>query len=196
MRYGPRMGAARETGEVDDRGVALPHVPLRVVKASPAMRDRSIKRAVTRARGREPLTRTQIVSTVLVSFFPLLISPFVYFVVSNGVSEWAARLAFFLLVAGWFWYRSEFSRDNHPPPWALAAAGACGACGTMLDTIPVQSDGCRVCPECGAAWKPERSAQCAEFVSQNVKCARCGTRLPGPGRVCPRCGVMAGETPA
>ncbi|MEO0482380.1 MAG: hypothetical protein AAF138_02030 [Planctomycetota bacterium] len=34
-----------------------------------------------------------------------------------------------------------------------AEAGDCGACGYSLAEIPVQSDGCKVCPECGAAWK-------------------------------------------
>ena len=30
--------------------------------------------------------------------------------------------------------------------------GACGACGFGLREIPAGEDGCRMCPECGAAW--------------------------------------------
>jgi len=70
-----------------------------------------------------------------------------------------------------------------------------GACGFMLGMIPVQSDGCQVCPECSAAWSEKRFTHTREFIAANVECARCRTRLPGPGRICPRCGVMAGEVP-
>ncbi|MFZ4572927.1 MAG: hypothetical protein ACOYN0_00935 [Phycisphaerales bacterium] len=35
----------------------------------------------------------------------------------------------------------------------IAGMGYCGACGESLETAPVEADGCRVCPECRAAWK-------------------------------------------
>ncbi|MEX2219226.1 MAG: hypothetical protein WD749_10765 [Phycisphaerales bacterium] len=31
--------------------------------------------------------------------------------------------------------------------------GLCPACGYSLRGVPDQPDGCRVCPECGAAWR-------------------------------------------
>jgi hypothetical protein len=31
--------------------------------------------------------------------------------------------------------------------------GLCAACGYSLAEISTQQDGCRVCPECGAAWR-------------------------------------------
>lgn len=36
---------------------------------------------------------------------------------------------------------------------AVGAEGICAACGYRLDDLPVEDDGCVVCPECGAAWK-------------------------------------------
>ncbi len=35
-----------------------------------------------------------------------------------------------------------------------AAAGWCPACGYELHSAKVEQDGCRVCPECGGAWRP------------------------------------------
>lgn len=36
---------------------------------------------------------------------------------------------------------------------AFVRIGRCGGCGYCLAEVPRQSDGCRVCPECGVAWK-------------------------------------------
>jgi hypothetical protein len=35
----------------------------------------------------------------------------------------------------------------------FARAGVCPACTHSLHGLPVESDGCTVCPECGAAWR-------------------------------------------
>ncbi len=35
----------------------------------------------------------------------------------------------------------------------LIAIGCCPSCGYDLLKLPVEDDGCRVCPECGAAWR-------------------------------------------
>ncbi len=32
-------------------------------------------------------------------------------------------------------------------------ATACASCGYDMETLPAELDGCRVCPECGAAWR-------------------------------------------
>jgi hypothetical protein len=34
-------------------------------------------------------------------------------------------------------------------------SGLCGACGYALESLERESDGCAVCPECGAAWKAQ-----------------------------------------
>ena len=36
------------------------------------------------------------------------------------------------------------------------AEGLCGSCCYGLRDIPVETDGCMVCPECGAAWRAQR----------------------------------------
>lgn len=36
---------------------------------------------------------------------------------------------------------------------ALVSAGFCGSCGYSIAGISAQSDGCTICPECGAAWR-------------------------------------------
>lgn len=36
---------------------------------------------------------------------------------------------------------------------AVGAEGVCASCAYRLDDLPVEPDGCVVCPECGAAWK-------------------------------------------
>ena len=38
---------------------------------------------------------------------------------------------------------------------AIGAEGLCAACHYGLEAIPVEDDGCVVCPECGAAWRRE-----------------------------------------
>jgi hypothetical protein len=36
---------------------------------------------------------------------------------------------------------------------AYAAAGYCASCGFNLNATPAEPDGCRLCPECAAAWR-------------------------------------------
>lgn len=36
---------------------------------------------------------------------------------------------------------------------AMIRAGICPACGYQIGEVPVDADGCTICPECGAAWQ-------------------------------------------
>lgn len=45
----------------------------------------------------------------------------------------------------------------------LAAHGRCGGCAYRLDEILPEPDGCRVCPECGAAWHKDRHVFTAQL---------------------------------
>ncbi|MFN0010570.1 MAG: hypothetical protein ACKVS8_02885 [Phycisphaerales bacterium] len=36
---------------------------------------------------------------------------------------------------------------------AMLVPPRCRACGYLLDGLTTEADGCRVCPECGAAWR-------------------------------------------
>lgn len=61
----------------------------------------------------------------------------------------------------------------------------CGACGYSLLRLVEASDGCTVCPECGAAWKLGKEGM--------VECVACGHSIVGTavsedGHVfCPEC---------
>ncbi len=59
----------------------------------------------------------------------------------------------------------RFFRSSRPDLLALASAslmsGRCGACGYSLAEFAPEEDSCRVCPECGAAWKQERTTTSA-----------------------------------
>jgi hypothetical protein len=40
----------------------------------------------------------------------------------------------------------------------MGARGLCAACGYDLSAHEPEEDGCRVCPECGAAWRLDEAA--------------------------------------
>ncbi len=60
---------------------------------------------------------------------------------------------------------AELARSIAWPKWRLRFAellrtgwlvqGRCPACGTVIAELDPEADGCRVCPECGAAWRIE-----------------------------------------
>lgn len=53
--------------------------------------------------------------------------------------------------------RGEPAKRLHPiAAPSLVAEGFCGQCGYSLRDLPVQNDGCAVCPECGSAWAGRR----------------------------------------
>jgi len=50
-------------------------------------------------------------------------------------------------ILGWFtWDRRYIAIPR-------VKTGQCGACEHDLRSLPPESDGCTVCPECGAAWR-------------------------------------------
>lgn len=53
------------------------------------------------------------------------------------------------LVVGPLWWRSRLTRSRA----AILTHGFCPSCGYCLRGIPTEDDGCRVCPECAAAWR-------------------------------------------
>jgi len=52
-----------------------------------------------------------------------------------------------LMVKLYGWRSSKHARQ------AMLRAGLCPGCGYQLPDVPPDSEGCTVCPECGAAWK-------------------------------------------
>ncbi len=80
--------------------------------------------------------------------------------IPNGWIGVVATLAgVWLVVAGVVAYASVLSARNADP--ALFGSvfskrdgqGQCRACRFPLEGLPVEDDGCVVCPECGAAWR-------------------------------------------
>ncbi len=49
--------------------------------------------------------------------------------------------------------RGWHSRSGLLPPARRLVAGLCAACEYNIGEVPAAPDGCRACPECGAAWK-------------------------------------------
>ena len=63
---------------------------------------------------------------------------------------------FGILVAGGaflIWMLWWFLAGRQQAAEAFVARGRCASCTYEIVGLPVQSDGCAVCPECGAAWK-------------------------------------------
>lgn len=54
----------------------------------------------------------------------------------------------------------------------MIGIGWCAACGYCLSGLVVETDGCTVCPECGAAWRLPGDLRSDE--SQNAKDAHAG----------------------
>lgn len=74
----------------------------------------------------------------------------------------AFRLMFFLFAAasGWWTYRAMLpTRRMELIRRAMLRYRRCPACAYRLSGLPLESDGCTVCPECGAAWRFPTSSQ-------------------------------------
>jgi hypothetical protein len=50
-------------------------------------------------------------------------------------------------------FAAELPRARRKRGEEMAAQGRCGACGYGLGSVPPGEDGCRLCPECGSAWR-------------------------------------------
>lgn len=62
-----------------------------------------------------------------------------------------------LLILLSFVFRLDGSRRSHKEEVlrTMLLSRMCGSCGYPLDGLSVEEDGCRVCPECGAAWRAD-----------------------------------------
>jgi len=139
----------------DDRGkrvpLAPPESPLRVGPGRVAVVARSLP-VVTTPEDRRQALRYGLLITPLLLTTSLL--PVVAIIVL-GVSPWiviACTLAVSGIECAWL---LGVVRRLHARRLARAYAmtGHCGSCAYALDGLKPESDGCRVCPECGAAWR-------------------------------------------
>lgn len=96
-------------------------------------------------------------------FFAALVLPLVLITVTAPLLFMSARqvplwliLGIVLplsLVEGWFIIQIKRRFDARTFARAAVLNGRCGSCGQSLNGLAPESDGCRVCSECGAAWR-------------------------------------------
>lgn len=75
-----------------------------------------------------------------------------------GIPAWVMPALASGVMVSVFVYRSRRAVRRIAPRIidAFLFEGRCPGCGYVLDGTQIEPDGCRVCPECGAAWKAER----------------------------------------
>lgn len=99
-----------------------------------------------------PMTRSAAAVTGVVALLPLLL---VFVASRTGLPPWTAfaltGLGSSALTLSFL--RREFRAETVP---LLLARERCASCGYTIAGAPRQSDGCVICPECGAAWKGSR----------------------------------------
>jgi hypothetical protein len=104
-----------------------------------------------RSRPRRLAGRILVISLVLVGsrlIFQLLrgrMDPFE--LLGSGIS--VVVVAVLLVLYSWFAGR----RNDRRAIDACLSIEVCPGCGNALAGLAVEDDGCRICPECGAAWR-------------------------------------------
>ncbi len=140
----------RRTAYRDDRGDPLPCGPLRSIEA--ARRAGYDKKAIRR--GLRSWRRASLREDWWVWVVPLAcVIPAQ--ILLTGVFSWfwlwpAAPIAAMALVASLPMVRRRVA-GLHRRDWI--SLGLCPACGYAIAELEPQEDTCRVCPECGSAWK-------------------------------------------
>ncbi len=128
---------------------------------------------LTRARAREiersfsrsgaPVKRVTAIATLLaMPFFllPALAVPFlVPVMMRHGIAMWTIPLGAALGILGPLVMMLVLRRLMLPRlVRAYVADGFCGSCGFTIRDLQPEEDACRVCPECGSAWRLEQPA--------------------------------------
>lgn len=143
----------------DDRGTRVPLVPLEWLFPGKGERGRRRERLMRASAYQPAITRREVGRTLA---YGLLIVPFVLVlgvvpaIVSGSSWPWWARAlvmvpgALLPVVFGAVLAR-RISTERIAE--AYLRAGLCASCGYELGTVEPEEDGCRVCPECGAAWR-------------------------------------------
>ena len=149
----------------DDRGTRVPLVPLEWLMPGKGERGRRRARLMRASAYQPQITRREVRRTLA---YGLLLVPLVLIA--------AAAPAFFAFGTSWPWW----VRALGIVPGALLPAvmtlflarrvsteriaeiyqraGLCASCGYDLTEVEAEGDGCRVCPECGAAWRQPGAA--------------------------------------
>ncbi len=152
---------------LDDRG--------RPVRATAAGWGPSRKHSdeLTRARARQiersfsqsgaPVKRVTLIATLVsMPFFilPAVSIPFIVPVLLRHANAyWAIPIGLVVGILGPLAMMFVLRRLMLPRlVRAYVADGFCGSCGFTIRGLEPEADGCRVCPECGCAWRLEEPA--------------------------------------
>ncbi len=72
---------------------------------------------------------------------------------ARGIALVLMAFALLLVVIGPFIERRRLSRNAAAASEGLLERHLCPSCGYKLTALPIDPDGCTICPECGAAWR-------------------------------------------
>lgn len=147
----------RSVNIIDDRGRRVPLVAHEVLLAS-TERSRRLRDASNLPRGKPTSTEVRRGVVVAIVALPLMalatLGP-LYAIIRLRPPTWAmiplllgvcvVPAAITFVFARWIGARRIAS--------IYRRAGMCASCGYDLLATESESDGCRVCPECGAAWR-------------------------------------------
>lgn len=87
----------------------------------------------------------------IVVLVPLAVGPVVLW---NAPTWWPITCLLTVSTIGGVWFDRRTRRRNARRVAGLHIdEGRCASCTYPLQCVPPASDGCTVCPECGAAWK-------------------------------------------
>jgi hypothetical protein len=104
-----------------------------------------------RSRPRRLAARILVIALVLVGSRLIIqlargrVDPFE--LLGSGIS--VVVIALLLVLYAWFAGR----RNDRRAIDACLSSGVCPGCGYTLAGLAVEDDGCRICPECAAAWR-------------------------------------------
>lgn len=121
---------------IDDRGRTFAFIPSAVL----SWRERAVRQDAL------PLVLLVVANAIVFAVYaqlrPMLPAPWRWLL--------AISLLAILIYAGSVVVRAREIREQRR---VARAKGVCTACGYPIAELEPQADGCRVCPECGCAWK-------------------------------------------
>jgi hypothetical protein len=111
---------------------------------------------------RESMTRDSLIRMLPIALFPGG-SGLAVLVIARamGMFPWGMLILYIPLLAifvAWVYWRRRHGFFEFRPRVIISAMlqqRLCPSCGYSLRTVPPAADGCRICPECGGAWKIE-----------------------------------------
>ncbi|MFI4898504.1 MAG: hypothetical protein ACIARR_11840 [Phycisphaerales bacterium JB059] len=125
------------------------------------VRTRKIERSLSHSGA--PVKRVTLIATLVsMPFFilPAVSIPFIVPVLlRHGNAYWAIPIGLVVGILGPVVMMLVLRRLMLPRlVRAYVAEGFCGSCGFTIRGLEPEEDGCRVCPECGCAWRGDEPA--------------------------------------